>query len=87
MEAYLNACRVLIKDFGRMAEALTNRVKAAAYALADKEGRPYRFLSSSQLSKEEVARQIAAEDNVKEGLIAILGCVEPCMSYVVRGDR
>jgi len=70
-----------------MAEAITNRVKAAAYALAERKGRPYRFLTSSQISKEDVARQIAAQDNIKQGLIVVLGCVEPCMSYVVRGNR
>src|SRR5882762_8513811 len=81
MEAYLNACRVLIKDFGRFANSLTERVKAAAYALAERTQRPYRYLNSSQVSKEQVARQIVQEDNLQEGLIAVLGCVEPCLSY------
>jgi len=87
MEAYLNACRVLIKDFGRFANSLTERVKAAAYALAERTQRPYRYLNSSQVSKEQLARQIVPEDNLREGLIAVLGCVEPCLSYVVRGQR
>ena len=30
MEAYLNACRILIKDFGTFAQGLTARIKAAA---------------------------------------------------------
>jgi hypothetical protein len=87
MEAYLNACRVLIKDFGRFAEGITNRIKAAVYAAAEKKQRPYRYLPSSQLSKEQVAKQIARQDQVQQGLIAILGCVEPCLSYVVRGNK
>lgn len=40
MEAYLNACRVLIKDFGRFAEGITQRIKAAVYQLAEKSRRP-----------------------------------------------
>jgi hypothetical protein len=40
MEAYLNACRVLIKDFGRFAEGITHRIKAAVYQLAEKSRRP-----------------------------------------------
>jgi hypothetical protein len=87
MEAYLNACRVLIKDFGRFANHLTERVKAAASKLAVQKGRPVQYLPSSQISKEEVARNIASNDGVTEGLIAILSCVEPCLSYTVRGDR
>jgi hypothetical protein len=87
MEAYLNACRVLIKDFGRFANGLTERVKAAAYKLAAQKGRPVQYLPSSQISKEEIARNIASKDGVSEGLIAVLSCVEPCLSYTVRGDR
>ncbi len=59
MEAYLNACRVLIKDFGTFAQGLTTRIKAAAYATAEQSGRPFRYLPSSQVSKEALARQIA----------------------------
>src|SRR5580700_2402399 len=57
MEAYLNACRVLIKDFGDFAQGLTARIKAAAYATAEQAGRPFRYLPSSQVSKEALARQ------------------------------
>ena len=87
MEAYLNAKRVLIKDFGRFAGALTERVKARAYAYAERSSRPYVYLPSSQISKEATARELAQRDGVSEGLIAVLGCVEPCLSYFVRGDR
>ena len=34
MEAYLNVCRVLIKDSGTFAQGLAARLKAAAYARA-----------------------------------------------------
>jgi hypothetical protein len=43
MEAYLNACRILIKDFGAFAQGLTARIKAAAYASAEQSGRPFRY--------------------------------------------
>jgi hypothetical protein len=87
MEAYLNACRVLIKDFGHFARRLTERVKDQAYALAEQKQRPFRFLNSNQFSKEDVARQIKKQDNVAQGLICVLSAVEPCMSYNVRGQR
>jgi hypothetical protein len=87
MEAYLNACRVLIKDFGNFAEKITQRVKAAAYQAAELAGRPVIYLNSSQRSKEDVAREVARRDAVSEGLIAVLSAVEPCQSYSVRGDR
>ena len=87
MEAYLNACRILIKDFGAFASALTTRIKAAAYATAEQAGRPFRYLPRSQTSKEDLARQIAREDGVTNGLIAIFSALENCLSYSVRGDR
>jgi hypothetical protein len=87
MEAYLNACRVLIKDFGTFAQGLTARVKAAAYATAERAGRPFRYLASSQTSKEALARQIARQDGVTSGLIAIFSALENCLSYSVRGNR
>jgi len=87
MEAYLNACHVLIKDFSTFAQGLTARIKAAAYASAEQAGRPFRYLSSSQVSKEALARQIAQADGITTGLIAIFSALENCLSYSVRGDR
>jgi hypothetical protein len=87
MEAYLNACHILIKDFGAFAHGLTARLKAVAYASAEQARRPFRYLSSSQISKEALARQIAREDGVTSGLIAIFSALENCLSYSVRGDR
>ena len=86
MEAYLNACRVLIKDFGQLVEKTTLAVKAKAKELAQKAGRPLVFVSSSQTSKEDLARQMAARDGVTEGLICILNAVEPCQSFRVCGN-
>jgi hypothetical protein len=87
MEAYLNACRILIKDFGTFAQGLTARVKAAAEATAQQAGRPFRYLSSSQTSKEDLAGQIARQDGVTSGLVAIFSALENCLSYSVRGNR
>jgi hypothetical protein len=87
MAAYLNACRVLIKDFGTFAQSLTARIKAAAYASAEQAGRPFQYLARSQISKEDLAHQIARTDGVTSGLIAIFSALENCLSYSVRGNR
>src|SRR4030095_4540270 len=86
MEAYLNACRVLIKDFGRLVEQTTQAVKEKAKALAAAAGPPYLYVCSSQVSKEELARAIARKDQITEGLIAVLSAVEPCQAFRVRGN-
>jgi len=86
MEAYLNASRILIKDFGQLVERTTKAVKDKAKVLAQKAGRPFLFVPSSQTSKEDLVRKIAARDQINEGLIAILNCIEPCMSFQVVGN-
>ncbi len=64
MEAYLNACRVLIKDFSRFAEGITNQAKQAMNQIAEKANRPLIYFNSSQISKEEEAKKIAAKDAI-----------------------
>jgi hypothetical protein len=66
MEAYLNACHILIKDFGQLVERTTTAVKEQAKALAQKAARPFIFVPSSQTSKEDLVRQIAAKDKITE---------------------
>jgi hypothetical protein len=87
MEAYLNAQRILIKDFGQLVERTSAAVRAATHAFAESWNRPVRHLNSSQISKEQVARQIAQRDGVTEGLIAVLSAIEPCKSFSVVGNR
>ena len=62
-------------------------IKEKARALAVQAGRPFLFVPSSQTSKEELVRRIAAQDQVTEGLIAVLTAVEPCQSFRVVGNR
>jgi hypothetical protein len=86
MEAYLNACRVLIKNFDQFMIGLTHQIKEAALRTAAQAGRPYQFLNSSQVDKGELAQQVANRDHIQEGLVIVLGCVEPCMTYDVQSD-
>ena len=87
MEAYLNSCHILIKDFGQLVERTTQAVKEQARALAAKAGRPFIFVPSSQTSKEDLVRKVAGQDQITAGLIAVLNAVEPCQSFRVVGNR
>jgi hypothetical protein len=84
--SYLWAVRVLLKDFAGHAEALTRRLKQASEVLAERTGRPLRYLFSGGISKEPIAREIARTDGITKGLICILTAVEPCMSFEVVRD-
>jgi hypothetical protein len=84
---WLNQRHVLLKEFGRYAEQLSAQVTAHAPAMADALGRPFEYLTSWKIRKEDRARAIMARDGVREGLIAIFSCVEGCRSFGVRGNR
>jgi hypothetical protein len=86
MYAYLCAAKVLLKDFAKHAQALTERVCQSARGAAERAGRPYLYLRSSQVSKEALIEQIVRRDRISEGLIAVLSAVEPCLAISVRGD-
>jgi len=85
-EEYLSKAKVLCKDFKKFATGLTAEVCQAAEQLAQTLGRPFTYLASSVLSKEEEAQKIFLRDKVKEGLVAVFRCVEPCRTYKMRGN-
>jgi hypothetical protein len=86
MEKYIQKTGFLLKDFKELMLQITGQIKAATQQIAQGAGRPLTYLSSSQVRKEQVARQIAQKDGVTSGLIAILSCVEPCRTYTVGGN-
>jgi hypothetical protein len=87
MDKFLSAQRVLYKDVATFAERVTQRIRTQAEALAERTGRPFEYLPSSKISKEERARAIAVRDGITDGLICIFSCVEAGWGFTVRGDR
>jgi DNA-binding MarR family transcriptional regulator len=92
MGVFLSRLGVLLKDFGKFAKNLSAALKAHAEKVADEAGRPFIYLDSphtarSGHSKEQLARDIAERDGVREGLICVLSVLEPCGSFDVRGNR
>jgi hypothetical protein len=77
---------VKYKDFGAFAQSLSERIKDHAEAVARKAGRPFLYLTNSTRSKESIAEAIINRDGVQEGLVCVLRCVEPCMSFSIRRD-
>lgn len=81
MTLFLNVHRVLFKNFGRFVYETSERLKKVSYEAVEKVKRPVVHLGSSKADKEAVALGIAKGDHVREGLIALLKCVEPCMTF------
>jgi len=87
MDAFLTVKKLLFTDFKDFATDLTQRIKDRAIQIAQAAGRPFRYLSSCHLRKETLARDLIEQDQLQEGLIAVFGCVEPCRTYFLRGNR
>lgn len=87
LEIFLYSHHVLMKDFGNYVLRLSEQLVTHAKQLAQAAGRPYVYLPSSKESKEELAHQIAERDRIKQGLICVFACVEPCQSFDLRKDR
>ena len=87
METFLNANHILLKDFGEFVHRQSSLIKQHAEQFALCHGRPFEYVRSPSASKEEIAREIMTQDGITNGLICVLSCVEPCMSYAIRKDR
>jgi hypothetical protein len=86
LQGFLKYHGILYKDFGRVAQDLSQSLKGRAMGIVERSGRPYIYLESASQSKELIAQDIARRDRVTGGLICVLGCVEPCQSFSIRKD-
>ena len=80
---YLWHKQVPLTGFGKHAEEVTKQIKKASLAEAERLGRPVQYLVSSKIDKKTRAEEIAVRDKIQNGLICVLSCVEPCMSFEV----
>jgi hypothetical protein len=83
MAAFLFSKNVLLKNFETYVEKQTNLFRKYNYEYIEKTKRPYQYLNSSTLRKDEIAKGILENDKITDGLICSLGTVEPCMSYKI----
>jgi hypothetical protein len=83
LEGYLWVNHIPFKDFADHALQVTTRLQEASLRKAQELGREVRYLNSAQLCKEDIAREIAARDRIKSGLICVLRSVDPCLSAQV----
>lgn len=91
-ETFLWRDGVPLKDFAPYVQRATETIKAHAEKTAADAGRPFMYLQEAMTaargrSKEDLARQIAERDGVREGLICIFSTLEPCLSFDVRPNR
>lgn len=86
MYQYLRSSKVLLKDFAEHVQQVSRRLKDASVAAALELGRVVQYVAPS-LDKNAVARGLAKEQKVEQGLVCVLTSVEPCQSFRVLSNR
>ena len=84
---FLASQKVLLKHFGKYVQSVTKTIRSGASGVADRLHLPTRYLESSNLSKEEIAREFLAQRPVRAGPICVLSATEPCWSWRVWRSR
>jgi hypothetical protein len=87
MREFLYQNGVLMKDFRAYSQPITSQLRELSHRRAERRKRPFIYLASSQTNKEEIAIRILKEQPVKNGLICMISCVEPGMSFEVTRFR
>src|SRR3989337_2376762 len=87
LSTFMNHARILLKDFSGWVEGLTAQVRDSCESRAKDLGIEVRYLTSSGVDKEKLARQIAADKRITEGSICLLSVVEPCIAPMVKGNK
>jgi len=86
MHKFFALNRIRREDFRIYVAGVTTKIMAASLIAKAKELQRFRYLPSTNIDKEETAREIAAKHRVKEGLVCVLQCVEPCWTFNVIKD-
>jgi hypothetical protein len=76
-----------LTGFKAFALEVTERLKVSVEQVATAARRPIRYLASSALSKEDLVQELLARENISQGLVCVLSCVEPCRSFDIQRDR
>jgi hypothetical protein len=83
MEVFLNQQGVLYKDLKTFMPRQADRLKKHAEQFAARVGRPYIYLDRP-VRKEDLAREMAINDGLRSGLVAVFSTVEPCRTFALR---
>ena len=82
LEGLLHHHNVLLKDFKTFAPKQAERLKEHAQQYAAARGRPFRHLAH-KARKDDLARQLAQQDGVTEGLVVVFSTLETCRTFRV----
>jgi hypothetical protein len=83
VESCLRRQGVLKRDFGKLVEQVTAMIRQQTESVVAMLRCPSKYLESSTVRKEDVAQRLLKEHPITGGLVCVLSCVEPCMTWQV----
>jgi len=81
MEEYLWQNKIHFKDYGRHVHDVSRRLKEQILKPFQERNLPITFLRDSQVDKDQLARQFAAERQIESGLVCALSVMEPSPTF------
>ena len=87
LRTFMGHTGILLKDFSGWVNGLTARIRYSAQQRAQELGSEVRYLPSSGVDKERLAREIAQAHGITQGSICLLSVVEPCTAPMVKGNK
>lgn len=87
MFSFLCQNKVLLKNFKAFSLEQTHAIRSSLEAYCASQGQQLQYLNSSSAKKEDIAREHQRNLGIRDGFIGAWGCVEPCRTYTVRGNR
>jgi hypothetical protein len=87
MEQYLWENQILFKHYADHVKQASERLKKESLKPFEQQQLPVVFVRSPQVNKEELARQVAAEKDIRTGLVCALSALEPSPTFEHRGTR
>jgi hypothetical protein len=87
MEQYLWHNQILFKDYLDHVKRVSQEVKQDSVKIFQQQARPVLYLRDAAVDKDQIARQIAEEKGVEQGLVCAISTVEPSLSFEHRGTH
>jgi hypothetical protein len=84
MAQFLSQTGIKFRNLKTFLTEHAETLKAHAQTMAEREGRPYIYLASAGVRKEQRAQEIAEADGIKEGLVCVFAQLEPCRTFSFR---
>src|SRR5687768_8458449 len=81
LDRFMSYYKISYRDFGTWDENCSDQIVTHAKTFAAARGRAYRYVASPKASKEKIVQEIIESENIREGLVCVLGCVENGFTY------